>query len=371
MNKIKLLLVVGARPNYIKITQFKKVADSDFKGVFDIKLVHTGQHFDAEMADVFFKQLGIQPDFFLNIPQASPNLQMVEIMIRLEALFNGKFKPDFILVPGDVNSTLAAALTANKIEIKLGHLESGLRSFDKSMPEEINRILVDEISDYYFVTETSGLNNLLAEGKPKEAIHFVGNSMIDTLVAHENGILSQNTIIDYGLTAGHYILMTIPRPVTVDNLGGLKKLLELISKVTRYNKVVFPMHPRTKRNIETLGLTDTFNQINRLTITGPLDYFQFRNLVHHSKVILIDSGGIQEEATFKKIPCLTLRPNTERPSTIEIGSNTLLNFEIEDILQEVNSISEGTYKTSEVHALWDGLATNRILEILTTINFED
>jgi UDP-N-acetylglucosamine 2-epimerase (non-hydrolysing) len=362
----KLLLVVGTRPNYIKISQFKKVAQSLFNGQFDIKIVHTGQHFDKAMADVFFRQLDIWPDYFLNIAPASANAQMGEIMIKLENILLS-YKPDLVLVPGDVNSTLAAALTTYKMGIKLGHLESGLRSFDRSMPEEINRILVDEISDFYFVTEQSGMDNLLNEGKSIDKIHFVGNTMIDTLVAFAQDIESQTVLDDYKLVKNNFVLMTIHRPATVDHKDGVSQLYELLTELTKTQQVVFPMHPRTLKNITTYGLKEAFFDLNNLVITGPLDYFSFQNLIHNCKMVLTDSGGIQEETTYKQIPCLTLRPNTERPSTIEIGTNTLLHFDKNKILETIKTIISKTYKKGEIPMFWDGKATERILGIIESM----
>lgn len=360
---IKLLLVVGTRPNYIKITQFKKVASQQFNGQFDIRIVHTGQHFDKAMADDFFKQLDIYPDFSLNIPQASANSQIGEIMIRLENVIKD-FSPDVLIVPGDVNSTLAAALTANKLGIPLAHLEAGLRSFDRGMPEEINRILVDEITDLYFVTEQSGVDHLLDEGKSKKDIYFVGNTMIDTLVAFKNDIEKQTVLQNYDLSANDYILMTIHRPATVDHEDGLKQLISLLKELTKKHKVVFPMHPRTLNNIKKFGLESALNDLMSLVITGPMDYFSFQHLIQHCKMVLTDSGGIQEETTFVQKPCLTLRPNTERPSTITTGSNTLLDFDQEEILKLVAAVDSKIYKTGLIPALWDGHATQRILSVL-------
>lgn len=359
----RLLLVVGTRPNYIKITQFKKVAEEKFKNQFEIKIVHTGQHFDKAMADDFFKQLDIFPDYALNIPHNSANNQIGEIIIRLEEVING-FKPNLIIVPGDVNSTLAAAITANKMGLPLAHLESGLRSFDRTMPEEINRLLVDEITDHFFVTEQSGVDNLIKEGKDQSKIHFVGNTMIDTLVAFEDNIQSQKVLEDYDLEKNNFLLMTIHRPATVDNKEGLSQLGNLLKRLGKTNKIVFPMHPRTLNNIEKFGLTESFADITNLVKIGPLDYFSFQNLIDNCKIVITDSGGIQEETTFKQKPCLTLRPNTERPITIEIGSNTLLHFELDTILENVDSIQNDTYKRGEIPKFWDGNATERILEVI-------
>ncbi|WP_179022227.1 non-hydrolyzing UDP-N-acetylglucosamine 2-epimerase [Winogradskyella forsetii] len=357
---IRLLIIVGTRPNYIKITQFKKVAEQKFKSKFNIKILHTGQHFDKAMADDFFKHLDIYPDFALNIPQSTANNQIGEIIIRLEGVVN-KFQPDMILVPGDVNSTLAAAITANKMNVSLAHLESGLRSFDRSMPEEINRIMVDEITNHFFVTEQSGMDNLIKEGKPVDNINFVGNTMIDTLIAFEDAIKSQSVLEEFNLKEGEFILITMHRPATVDHEEGLVKLLELLVNLTKKHQVVFPMHPRTLNNITKYGLQKDFDDLERLICTGPLDYFSFQNLIHNCKMVLTDSGGIQEETTFKLKPCLTLRPNTERPSTISEGSNVLLDFDVKKILEYVEAVESGSFKKSKVPKFWDGKATERIL----------
>jgi UDP-N-acetylglucosamine 2-epimerase (non-hydrolysing) len=360
----KILIVVGTRPNYIKVTQFKKVAEKQFAGQFDIKIVHTGQHFDKSMADVFFQQLDIWPDYFLNISQASPNTQMGEIMVRLEKVLTEEFQPDIILVPGDVNSTLAAALTAYKLGITLGHLESGLRSFDRTMPEEVNRILVDEISDFYFVTEQSGIDNLVKEGKANEKIHLVGNTMIDTLVAFEDAIAAKNMLASHDLIKDDFILVTIHRPATVDNKKGLEGLLALLNDMPKDSTIVFPIHPRTLNNIKKFELEAKFKNLEHLKLLAPQDYFSFQNLIHNCKMVLTDSGGIQEETTFKQKPCLTLRPNTERPSTLTMGSNTLLNFNKAEILSKINEIQTGTYKEGQIPKFWDGQATQRILKII-------
>jgi UDP-N-acetylglucosamine 2-epimerase (non-hydrolysing) len=266
-----------------------------------------------------------------------------------------------VIVPGDVNSTLAAALTANKMGVPLAHLEAGLRSFDRGMPEEINRILVDEITDVYFVTEQSGIDHLTAEGKPIKDIHFVGNTMIDTLVAFKESIGQQKVLDTYGIQNNDYILMTIHRPATADHQNGLEHLYVLLKELTEKNKVVFPMHPRTLNNITKFGLAKAFKSLDNLIITGPLDYFNFQQLIQCCKMVLTDSGGIQEETTFVQKPCLTLRPNTERPSTISMGSNTLLDFNQSKIMELVHSVNIQTYKESKIPELWDGRATERIL----------
>ncbi len=359
----KLLIIVGTRPNFIKVTQFKRVAEQYFPGVFDLKIVHTGQHYDTKMADVFFQQFCLEPDYFLEIPPTTANSQMAEVMLRLEKVIAG-FGPDLVLVVGDVNSTFAAALTANKMNIKLAHIESGLRSRDRSMPEEINRILTDEISDFFFVTEQSGIENLITEGKPEKKIYFVGNTMIDTMVAFEEQIQSSDIMEKTGVEKGAFALMTMHRPATVDHEDGLVKLLNLIREVTKTVKLVFPIHPRTVKNLEKFGMYEDYKSNDRLILTEPMDYFAFQKLIATCSFVLTDSGGIQEEATFRKVPCFTLRPNTERPSTVEIGSNMLMPFDIDKIKNHINRIHEGTYKNGKVPPLWDGHATQRILEIL-------
>ena len=358
----KILIVVGTRPNFIKVTQFKRVAEN-FPDI-EVKVVHTGQHYDSKMADVFFEQFQLIPDFFLNIKPATANSQMAEIMTSLEKLMTDTYTPDLLLVVGDVNSTFAAALTANKMGIKLAHVESGLRSEDRTMPEEINRLLTDEITDFFFVTEQSGLDNLAKEGKPSEKVHLVGNTMIDTLVAFDDKVQQSEIMEMLNLTSKGFALMTMHRPATVDNEAGLKKLIVLINSITAKQRLVFPIHPRTINRLEQFGLYKELTNNDALILTDPLDYFAFQKLIFESSMVITDSGGIQEETTFRQVPCLTLRPNTERPSTIEIGSNTLAEFDIESLDKLITAITDGTYKKGQVPPLWDGKATDRILAIL-------
>jgi len=359
----KILIIIGTRPNFIKVTRFKAVAAKLYPDL-SISIVHTGQHYDEKMADVFFQQFHLQPDHFLNISPASANMQMAEIMIRLEELIAKTGKPDLMLVPGDVNSTLAAALFANKHGIRLGHIEAGLRSFDRTMPEEFNRVLTDELSDLYFVTEPSGLYHLKEEKRPDSAIHYVGNTMIDTMVAFEKEI-SQSQILDQlGIHEHPFILMTMHRPATVDNRQELQKLIDLISEVSARYKVVFPVHPRTIKNAKEFGLYENMTGNKQLICTEPLDYFAFQKLICNCSFIITDSGGIQEESTFRQKPCLTLRPNTERPVTVDEGTNTLLSFDMNDLRAAIQQIENGTYKKGRIPHLWDGKATERILEAL-------
>jgi UDP-N-acetylglucosamine 2-epimerase (non-hydrolysing) len=359
----KVLIVIGTRPNFIKVTQFKKVV-KNYSGI-DLKIVHTGQHYDDKMADVFFKQFDLIPDYFLNILPGSPNSQIAEIMMNLEKLMISDFIPDLLIVVGDVNSTLAASLTANKMGIKLGHIESGLRSFDHSMPEEHNRIITDKLSDLFFVTEQSGYDNLVLEGIDKEKIIFVGNTMIDTMVAFEKDIDNSNVLNQYVLSKNDFVLMTMHRPATVDNYEELHKLYALIADLTIKYKVFFSIHPRTLKRIEEFGLKAKFLANPKIILADPLGYFDFQKLVKECQFIITDSGGIQEESTFLGKPCLTLRPNTERPVTVAEGTNTLVPFELDIIKNIVSQIESGIYKKGRVPKLWDGKSTERILNYLS------
>jgi UDP-N-acetylglucosamine 2-epimerase (non-hydrolysing) len=361
----KILIVVGTRPNFIKITQFQNLI-GNYPNL-EIKIAHTGQHHNNEMSDVFFQQFKLnKPDFFLSLKSTTPVGQMSEIMIGLEKIMND-YKPDWVMVPGDVTSTLAGSLTANKLNIPVAHLESGLRSNDRTMPEEFNRILTDEISDLLFVTEQSGLDNLKNEHKSESKIKFVGNTMIDTLVAFEKEIEQSDVLEKYQLDENKFVLMTMHRPATVDFKEQLEKLFSILENISTRYKIVFPIHPRTQKNIDAFGLRERVSKIQGLILTAPLDYFAFQKLIKKCKFILTDSGGIQEESTFVGKPCLTLRPNTERPITVTLGTNKLIEFDVEKILTEIQSIENGTYKTGVVPPLWDGKATHRVLEIFNSI----
>jgi UDP-N-acetylglucosamine 2-epimerase (non-hydrolysing) len=362
--KKKILIVVGTRPNFVKITQFKKVAQK-FPDL-EVKIAHTGQHYDEKMSAIFLKQFDIKVDYFLEITSASANSLIGEIIIALENVVK-QFSPDLLLCVGDVNSTLAAAIAANKLGVKLGHLESGLRSLDREMPEEINRILTDEISDLCFVTEKSGLENLKNIGKKRNQIAFVGNTMIDTLV-HFNYQIEASTILEEIEQQKHqYILVTMHRPRNVDTKEALLKILDLFKNITQKYPVVFSIHPRTKNSFIKFNLLDNLNQIENLTLIAPQNYFSFQKLIKYSFCVITDSGGIQEETTFLKIPCITLRENTERPSTIEEGTNILMTFNTQKITEIIQNITNNKYKKGTVPKFWDGYATERVL--LKTIEF--
>ena len=361
MEKKKILIVVGTRPNFVKVTQFKKEAENF--PLLDVKIVHTGQHFDQKMADIFFEQFNLFPDYFLDANSNGVIKQFADIMIKLEELINNVYMPDLVIVVGDVNSTLAASLVANKLNIKIAHLEAGLRSWDMDMPEEINRILTDSITDFYFITEKSGLENLTnlnLSGKK----FMVGNTMIDTLVAFEESIEASMVMQELNVAPGTFALVTIHRPSNVDSLESLLKIVELLEFIALSTKVVFPVHPRTKSKLFSFKLYDRLENNDHIRLSEPLSYFPIQKLIKESKYVVTDSGGIQEETTFRKKPCLTLRLNTERPSTIEVGTNELVNFEIEDIAHKIRQIENGSYKKGSVPEFWDGKATRRVLEIL-------
>lgn len=355
--KKKILLVVGTRPNFVKITQFKRITKK-YPNI-DLKIVHTGQHYDEKMSEIFLKQFNIEVDFFLNVKGTTPNSLIGEIMIELEKVIEA-FKPDLLLSVGDVNSTLAASITANKLNVKLGHIESGLRSLDRRMPEEINRILTDEISDICFVTEESGITNLKEIGKTDSQIAFVGNTMIDTLVYFEKEIENSNILEEIGNE--DYVLITMHRPRNVDGKEALHKIIDLLKNVTKKCSIVFSLHPRTKSSFIKNDLYDELSKIENLKIIPPQNYFAFQKLIKYSLCVITDSGGIQEETTFQQIPCITLRENTERPITITKGTNVLMSFDNEKILVFLEKIKNKRLTKGIVPELWDGKATQRILE---------
>ncbi len=357
----KVLIIVGTRPNFIKVTQFKRIAES-YPDI-ELKIAHTGQHYDKNMSNVFFEQFNLVPDFFLNVPGSRVAKQIGEIIIAIDGICED-YRPDLLISVGDVNSTLCASIVANKRKIKLAHLESGLRSRDREMPEEINRILTDEISDHYFVTEQSGIDNLKSEGKSDEQIHFVGNTMIDTLVAFKDEIEQSGVLESNQLKKEGYYLITMHRPSNVDNKEGLSKIINLLDGLAQLNKVVFPVHPRTIKRLEEFELIEQFNSIKNVVRLEPLDYFAFQKLIANSILVITDSGGIQEETTFKQVPCLTIRNNTERPVTIEIGTNQLFDLDVNLI---IDIVSKRKFKKGEIPKFWDGQSTHRIFRTIERI----
>lgn len=360
----KLLVVVGTRPNFVKVTRFKEVAAR--RGDVQVEIVHTGQHADHAMTTVFFEQFGMRPDHWLDIRTDASIDRMGHISSALGPIVRSS-GPDAMVVVGDVDSTLAAANTAHELGVPLVHLESGLRNHDKSLPEEVNRVRIDRITDHFLVTEPSGRQNLLKEGADPTAIHLVGNTMIDTLVAFADRIERDPVLDRMGLGEGGHVLMTIHRQATVDDPVQLDRLVDLIGTISPRHRVVFPMHPRTANNMERMGRSARLHALPGLHICGPLEYFAFQRLLSTSAFVLTDSGGVQEETTYRGIPCLTLRPNTERPVTVEEGTNELMPFDLATLQYAIHRIENGTFKKGRVPDLWDGHATERIFDALIPV----
>tara|TARA_B100000795_G_scaffold253136_1_gene223150 strand:- start:1659 stop:2753 length:1095 start_codon:yes stop_codon:yes gene_type:complete len=357
----KVLVVVGTRPNLIKITKFKECFDKHPD--LDLKILHAGQHYDYQMSEIFFEQLGIpKPDCIFKLESPTAVGKIAEMMVKFEE-FVMELQPDLVLVPGDVNSSMACGVAASRLGFKVGHIESGLRSFDRTMPEEINRLIIDELSDLFFVTEPSGVKNLGNEKKDKGNVHFVGNTMIDSLVQFQPVFEKSDILEKLNVSKKEYFVFTFHRPGNVDDIEKLKELVSVIKGISAQNKVVFPVHPRTRKNLADNGLLDALQNEN-IVITEPVGYIDFMKLIGNSIGVITDSGGIQEETTFMQVPCLTIRPNTERPITHEIGTNTLLPLDQTQILEYVEQISDGTYKKGEIPENWDGNATDRIVEVI-------
>lgn len=364
----KIYCIVGTRPNFIKIAPVIKELDK-VRGFRNI-LIHTGQHYDREMSDLFFHELGIrQPDKYLGIGSGSHAQQTGRIMIELEKIFSrgvpsGKGKPDLVLVVGDVNSTLAASVAASKLCIPVAHVEAGLRSFDRTMPEEINRIVTDRLSDFLFTTSRDADRNLFNEGIARDKIHFVGNVMIDTLeFLKKKAAFHGNIRMKHGLKKNEYGYITLHRPSNVDDKQILTRLLKTFSDMSEELPFVFPAHPRTKKRIAEFGLK-RFLRDSRLKIIKPLGYLESLNLMMNAKLVITDSGGIQEETTVLKVPCLTVRENTERPITVTKGTNTVVGTDWAKILTAFRKVMSGRYKRGSRPPLWDGKAAVRIARIL-------
>ena len=360
----KITLVVGARPNFMKAAPLIKKLHEN-KTDFETILIQTGQHYDKKLSELFFEQLQMpKPDFYLGVGSGSQAVQTAKIMVEIEKSFL-EIKPDLVVVFGDVNSTMAAAIVAAKLCIKIAHVEAGLRSFDRSMPEEINRIVTDRLSDYLFVTEQSGLDNLKDEGVPDEKIFFTGKIMIDSLVGNIERAKKSDILNQLKLESGKYATVTMHRPSNVDDSETLAGLFKVLSSVSKEMPVVFPCHPRTKNHIEEHGLMKDLHGDN-IRMIEPLGYLDFLKLQSGSRIVLTDSGGVQEETTYLGIPCVTMRENTERPVTVDIGSNILCGSDPNRILNVTNEILSGTVKDCEVPQLWDGQTAGRIVDILKT-----
>jgi UDP-N-acetylglucosamine 2-epimerase (non-hydrolysing) len=359
---VKLVNVVGARPNLMKIAPLLE-AFARRPGV-EALLVHTGQHYDANMSELFFHELGIpEPDLNLEVGSASHAVQTAEIMRAFEPVVLEQ-RPDAVIVVGDVNSTIACGLVAVKLGARLVHVEAGLRSFDRSMPEEINRVLTDAISDLLFCTEESGVANLRREGVAPERIHLVGNVMIDTLLRHREKADRSRVLTDLGLAPRGYAVLTLHRPANVDDPAVLARLVEALEAIHRDLALVFPVHPRTRQKLAAFGLAERLAALPELRLVEPLGYLDFLKLMAEARVVLTDSGGIQEETTILGVPCLTLRENTERPVTVECGTNRLVGRDPARILAAWREIRDGRAAPARVPPLWDGRAAERIAEIL-------
>ncbi len=357
----KIISLVGARPNFIKIAPLHKIFKTFSKEITH-KICHTGQHFDENMSKIFFDELDLpKPDFYLGIGGGTHTEQTARIMIEFEKVLLQE-NPDLIIVPGDVNSTLAGALTASKMGIKIAHVESGLRSFDRSMPEEINRTVTDILADYLFVSEKSGIDNLSREGINSKKVFFVGNIMIDSLVHYLPAINASLITKDLELLIKNYILVTFHRPNNVDNLKSLKDIVNLLNNISLEKKVVFPIHPRTKGNLEKFGLLKQFAK--NVLLTDPLGYVDFLALAKDAELVITDSGGIQEETTFMGIQCITVRNNTERPVTVDIGTNHLIGTDLNHVKDTAFKILKGAKKKGSIPELWDGKTAFRVIEIL-------
>lgn len=347
----KFVFIVGARPNFMKLYPiYKKFIYRNER----VTVIHTGQHNDTNMSDVFVKEFNIDNIVNLNIGYSSPNEQLAKILLECQKILS-EIKPDLVFVFGDVTSTLGGALAANKLNIPIAHIESGNRSFDKTMPEEINRILVDNLSKYLFISEQNGYKNLINEGIT-EHLYYVGNPMIDTLIAFKPKFIETDFYKSFNLEPYTYIVLTIHR---VSNTSDLSKLHALLKELKKY-KIIFPIHPRIKNE---------FDEYDNIITTSPLGYLEFMNIVYHSGMVLTDSGGIQEETTALGIPCVTLRPNTERPITCTHGTNCLIN--ITEIIRIKDHVNNNFATRSKCNILyWDGHSADRIYDIVKTIRLE-
>ncbi len=365
----KILLVAGARPNFMKIAPLLEA----MKGIPSLHpvVVHTGQHYDKKMSHLFFDDLNIpRPDINLEAGSGSHAKQTAAIMERFESVILQE-RPHLVLVVGDVNSTIACALTAAKLGVSVAHVEAGLRSFDRSMPEEINRVLTDAISDYLFTTEEGAMDNLVREGICQEKIFFVGNTMIDSLLKHKQKAMASEILRLFELQEKEYCLVTLHRPGNVDSKKVLGEICQAFTVLGETLPVVFPCHPRTRVKIEEWNLLKHSSAGNQemgrsggVFLCDPVGYLDFMKLMTEAKVVVTDSGGIQEETTILGIPCLTIRPNTERPVTIFHGTNKVIGNKKDDIIRETLAIMKGPGRSYATPPLWDGKAGGRIIEIL-------
>jgi UDP-N-acetylglucosamine 2-epimerase (non-hydrolysing) len=353
---MRTLSVIGTRPNFVKMAPVIAQLQEQLPDGEHV-IVHTGQHYDRLMSQIFFEELGVpDPTHRLDVGSGTHAVQTARVMERLEPVIEAE-RPDVVLVPGDVNSTLAAALVVSKMGIPLAHVESGLRSFDRTMPEEINRIVADEFSDFLFLHSSEAVDNLRAEGIEDERMHFVGNTMIDSLVTMEPRIREARVAERLGADAGDYLLVTLHRPALVDG-PLLPEVVDQLTAIARDLPVVFPVHPRTRARIEEQGLEPGFELID------PVGYLDFLSLEADARAVLTDSGGVQEETTYLGVPCFTLRDNTERPVTLRAGTNTLLGLAPERIAEILPTLASKSDEPQSAPEMWDGLAAKRLVDVL-------
>jgi len=353
--------IVGARPNFIKMAPLVHALRA--RGLAQT-LIHTGQHYDAQMSKIFFDELNMpKPDFDLGIGSGTHAEQTARVMLALEPVLR-ELKPSLVVVAGDVNSTLAAALVASKLGIPVAHVEAGLRSFDRTMPEETNRILTDHLADFLFTTEASGSENLVREGIARAKIYFVGNCMIDSLDAHLPAALARTPWKNFSLDENAYGIVTLHRPSNVDDPVALAHLVNALAVVSERVPLLFPVHPRTQAKLQTV-----MPPLRRLRLTPPLGYLDFLGLVAKSRLVLTDSGGVQEETTALGVPCLTLRTSTERPVTLELGTNRLIGTDRQKIIDAAALVLDSPHRQTMRPPLWDGHAGERIAAILENAAF--
>lgn len=354
----KVFFVCGARPNFIKIAPLVNVIQRS--PTLEGAIVHTGQHYDLMLSDVFFEELKIpRPEISLEVGSL-PRLEQIALIEKRFAPVVEREAPDLVVVVGDVNSTVACARVARRLGVPVAHVEAGLRSFDPDMPEEHNRVETDRLSDLLYVTEESGLLNLRDERVSGRAM-LVGNVMIDTLVAHLGRARSLDTSARLGLMDQRYSVATFHRPSNVDSKGSAMKVVDALCLMARFYPVVLPIHPRTRESFRRFGLLDTLAAIPGIRLVEPMGYFDFIGLVARCVLVVTDSGGIQEETTYLGIPCLTMRKNTERPSTVTIGTNVLIGTDLERLKSELESISSGSFKKGSIPPFWDGRSAYRIV----------
>ncbi|MFB3056099.1 MAG: non-hydrolyzing UDP-N-acetylglucosamine 2-epimerase [Ignavibacteriaceae bacterium] len=358
----KIISVVGARPNFMKIAPIHR-AFQKYKEEIHHLICHTGQHYDEKMSKIFFDDLELsKPDFYLGVGSGSHAEQTAKIMIEFEKILL-KENPGLIIVVGDVNSTIACSLTASKLNIPTVHVEAGLRSFDRKMPEEINRILTDTIAEYLFVTEKSGLINLKNEGISEDKVYFVGNVMIDSLIHFLPKTMNSKILDQLKIESKNYVLVTLHRPSNVDEKENLISLVNLLNNISLKRKVVFPIHPRTKNNLDAFGILSSLNP--DVILTDPIGYIDFITLIKNCELILTDSGGIQEESTYLGVQCITIRTTTERPITVEIGTNQLVGDDYSKAEQVAIEVLNGKKKQGKIPEKWDGKSAERIAEIIS------